>query len=66
MDKLRKEAPNKPDKYGKIRKDILCHAKVYTSKNNKYPKSSKFSKATNNEVTKQKPKIAKVANVTIS
>ena len=57
---MRVKAPSK------ICKDILCHAKVRTSKNNKYkyPKSNKFNKATSHEETKQKAKIVRVANVT--
>ena len=57
MDKLRKEALNKLQIYSKIRKDILWHAKGGTSKNTKYPKSSKFNKDTNHEVTSRKPKL---------
>ena len=64
MDKLGKEAI-KSRKYRKIGKDILCHSKVLTNTNNIYPKSSKFNKATNHEVTKQNAKIAKEAIVTI-
>ena len=45
--------------------DILCQAKVRTSKNDKYPKSRKFNRATNHEMTNQEAKIAKVANETI-
>ena len=59
MDKLRKEALNKPQ----IQQDSQGYYLLRTSKNNKFPKSSKFNKGTNHEATKQKAKIAKVAKL---